>query len=166
MHPIDPPALSAAMATSLSPLASRHGAFTLRSGCAVALPAKANAVLCITQGSAWVTLPSQPGDHFLHAGDVLHVRSGDKVVVEAWLTPAGSTLQGTWLALPAASPRYFAALQPFLTKVGTALLLGALATARGVLGLLVRARTAHSKASAAQGRMACSESMASSGALK
>jgi Protein of unknown function (DUF2917) len=83
-----------------APLAT-CGAFTLPAGRAIRLRPPAKAVLRIVQGGAWVTLPSQPGDHFLHAGDSLHVRADDDVVMEAWRVPAGQALCFDWDAGPA-----------------------------------------------------------------
>lgn len=40
------------------------GAFTLLAGRALSLQPRERSVLRIAQGSAWVTLPSKPGDHF------------------------------------------------------------------------------------------------------
>ena len=43
-----------------------------------------------------MTLPSQPGDHFLRAGDSLQVHAGDDVVMEPWRVPAGQVLCFDW----------------------------------------------------------------------
>ena len=64
--------------------ARRADRLALPTGRAMALQPHAAAVLRISQGAAWVTLPSQPGDHFLQAGDTLHIRAGDRVVMEPW----------------------------------------------------------------------------------
>lgn len=82
-------------ATLAAPLAT-CGAFTLPTGRAIRLLPPAKAVLRIVRGGAWVTLPSQPGDHFLRAGDSLQVRAGDDVVMEAWRVPAGQALCFDW----------------------------------------------------------------------
>ena len=68
------------------------GAFTLAAGRAITLRQPAKAVLRIVRGSAWVTLSSQLGDHFLQAGDVLAVPQYDTVVLEALHTSADSPL--------------------------------------------------------------------------
>lgn len=78
-----------------APLAT-CGAYTLRAGRALQLRPPANALLRIVQGGAWVTLPSQPGDHFLRAGDSLQVHAGDDVVMEPWRVPAGQVLCFDW----------------------------------------------------------------------
>ena len=81
------------------------GSFALHSGRALALKPYAATVLRISQGTAWVTLPSQPGDHFLQAGDTLHISAGDRVVMEPWhkpssQTPATETLYFDWDPVP------------------------------------------------------------------
>jgi hypothetical protein len=81
------------------------GSFALPVGRAIALQPHAAAVLHISQGSAWVTLPSQPGDHFLQAGDTLHIFAGDRVVMEpchrpSSPSPAAETLYFEWDAAP------------------------------------------------------------------
>jgi hypothetical protein len=100
--------------TSAAALAS-CGAFTLRAGHAIALRPPAQAVLRIVQGGAWVTLPSQPGDHFLRAGDSLQLRAGDDVVMEAWRVPAGQALCFDWDAMPA-QPTNMVSQAPSLGK--------------------------------------------------
>jgi hypothetical protein len=202
MHPINH-TLFAVTATHAAPIP--RGAFALRAGRAMTLRPNANAVLRITQGAAWVTLRSQPGDHFLRAGDSLRVSRSDRLVMEAWQVPATQslyfdwdpvpmqviapntvTVRGRWHSAPAWSasyPCYCAAVRQPLTDLRAALILGFGAAGRlatgfvasvggSVLALVLgtgladRARTAHSSARAAQGRMASGESMASSGALK
>jgi Protein of unknown function (DUF2917) len=81
------------------------GSFALRSGRAITLQPHAAALLHISQGAAWVTLPSQPGDHFLQAGDTLRVKAGDRVVMEPWHArasqmPATETLYFDWDPMP------------------------------------------------------------------
>jgi hypothetical protein len=71
----------------------------------MALQPHAAALLHISQGTAWVTLPSQPGDHFLQAGDTLRVEAGDRVVMEPWhkpssQMPATETLYFDWDPVP------------------------------------------------------------------
>jgi Protein of unknown function (DUF2917) len=58
-------------ATTTARRSALCGSFALHTGSAIALLPHAAAVLRISQGTAWVTLPSQPGDHFLSAGDTL-----------------------------------------------------------------------------------------------
>lgn len=203
--------------TDLAQRSAPCGSFALCTGRAMALRPHAAAVLHISQGSAWVTLPSQPGDHFLQAGDTLHIRAGDRVVMEPWRRradhmPATETLYFDWdpvplqianpISAPHAAPQtvalsgrwhrlpvqpalrtsYCAAVLAPLADLRAAVALGAGAAARLTVGLATwglsaavravlagalpaRARTAHSSASAAQGRIASGESIASSGAL-
>ena len=76
------------------------GAFALCAGRAMALTPTQDSVLRISQGGAWVTLPSQPGDHFLQAGDSLRVPAGDALVLESWKMPATQTLYFDWDPVP------------------------------------------------------------------
>lgn len=76
------------------------GSFALHAGRALSLKPTAPSQLRITQGSAWVTLPSLPGDHFLRAGDTLQVRARDALVMEAWHMPQGQTLYFDWDPVP------------------------------------------------------------------
>ncbi len=90
---------------SVAPRSAPCGSFSLHTGRAMALLPHAAAVLHISQGAAWVTLPSQPGDHFLHAGDTLRVKAGDRVVMEPWSAPASQmaaaeTLYFDWDPVP------------------------------------------------------------------
>ncbi len=165
-----------------NPTAQPCGSFALHAGRAMTLQPLRGAMLRITQGRAWITLSSQPGDYFLRTGDSLRVRANDRMVMEAWPVPAKSTaaspslyfdwdpvpmrqaaplhlaVRGNWAPPAARQPAPSAAVAQALVDLRTAL---GLAT-----GLAARARSAHSSASAAQGRMASGESMASSGALK
>ncbi len=137
---------------------ARTGAFTLQAGQALSLKPSAPSQLRIAQGCAWVTLPSQPGDHFLQAGDVLWVDAWDALVMETWRMPQGQTLYFDWdpvpMHIPAASavvhrgslsatvpsprPRisYGAAVLAPLADLRAALALGAGALARLASGLL------------------------------
>jgi Protein of unknown function (DUF2917) len=95
----------AAAPTAVAQRSAPCGSFTLLGGHATALKPKAAAVLRIKQGTAWVTLPSQPGDHFLQAGDSLRIEAGDSVVMEAWhmpgsLTPVTESLYFDWDPMP------------------------------------------------------------------
>jgi Protein of unknown function (DUF2917) len=100
---IEHPLFYGALPSDCAPRPATHqhakpcGSFALRAGRALSLRPKVAALLRITQGAAWVTLPSLPGDHFLRAGDSLHARAGDHVVMEAWPVPAKSTPTGTAL---------------------------------------------------------------------
>jgi Protein of unknown function (DUF2917) len=89
------------------------GAYALPTGRALSLKPAAPSQLRITQGSAWVTLPSMPGDHFLQAGDTLRVAARDALVMEAWQMPQGQTLYFDWdpvpMYVPAPVPAHLAA---------------------------------------------------------
>jgi Protein of unknown function (DUF2917) len=92
------------------------GSFALRAGRAMALQPHAASLLRISQGAAWVTLPSQPGDHFLQAGDTLRVKAGDRVVMEPWHMPttqmsATETLYFDWDPVPLQITKSIAAPQ-------------------------------------------------------
>jgi hypothetical protein len=134
--------------------AQPSGSFALHAGRAMALQPLRDAVLRITQGSAWITLPSQPGDHFLRSGDSLHVRAKDRVVMEAWPLPGKSSatspslyfdwdpvpmrqaahthvaVRGTWAGQAARQPAPSAAVAQALVDLRAALGLGAGAVAR------------------------------------
>lgn len=82
----------------------RSGAFALRAGRALTLRPRLDSVLRITEGGAWATLPSQPGDHFLRAGDALRVVAGERVVMEPWQVPRTETLYFDWDVAPLRVP--------------------------------------------------------------
>jgi Protein of unknown function (DUF2917) len=155
------PALSAHSPAAPAAQPSAHcGSFALHAGRAMTLQPRAAAQLRITEGAAWVTLDSLPGDHFLCAGDVLSVQPGDKVVMQPHLAPQhlyfdwdpvamaaptaqGIVLRGSWLRQAVARPTrvgYCAAVLEPLADLRAALGLAAGAAARlakGVLGLAV-----------------------------
>jgi Protein of unknown function (DUF2917) len=93
------------------------GAFALRTGRALSLKPAAPSLLRITQGSAWVTLPSQPGDHFLQAGDTLQVRPRDALVMEPWHMLQGQTLYFDWDPVPMHVPMHGPMLVPSAAHV-------------------------------------------------
>ncbi len=138
---------SAALTASAAVCAASPEAFALPAGQALTLQPATAAVLRITQGTAWVTLPSLPGDHFLRAGDALRVPVGDKLVMEAWPHSAADPLRFAWDAAPAALPAtspvnvaagqlsYCTAVLAPLADLRAALALGAGAAARLLLGL-------------------------------
>jgi Protein of unknown function (DUF2917) len=142
--------LSAARSASAAVCAASPAAFALPAGQALTLQPATAAVLRITQGTAWVTLPSLPGDHFLRAGDALRVPVGDKLVMEAWPHSAADPLRFAWDAAPAALPAnlpvtlpvnmaaplsYCSAVLVPLADLRAALALSAGAAARLLLGL-------------------------------
>jgi Protein of unknown function (DUF2917) len=168
--------------------ASHVGSFRIESGRALRLHPKRDALLRIQQGSVWATLPSQPGDHFLSAGQSLLVKAGEALVIEPWalrhVAGAQDTVYLDWDPVPICVAQtanvsseassyvdsYASNPAPMLTTfliaaydVLTLTLAGFFFKLAGLAGL--RAFKAQSKASRAQGRMASCDSMASSGAL-
>jgi hypothetical protein len=174
-------------------LHARSGAFVLPAAHALSLRPKAASSLRVTCGTAWITL-GDGVDHFLVPEQTLRVSAGSQVVMESvqrgavvkfdWQPAAveaasreRSAVRGGSGALVAEagltpSPTAQALLDlrgaAVLTARGLTGLATALATglARGLgAGFAALARSAHSNASRAQGRMASCESMASSGAV-
>ena len=94
------PTIESLSARPTAPLPSHAGSFSLESGRALGLRPQHDALLRIAQGSVWATLPSQPGDHFLSAGQSLLVKKGEALVIEPWALRRGAGA-GTGLA-PAA----------------------------------------------------------------
>ena len=162
---------------------SRAGAFVLTANKALALRPKTPSRIRITCGSAWVTI-NDGCDYFLTADQEMAVPAGSHVVMESMLR--GGQLKFDWQpVMQAASERRpleisTLAISPLaqalrdlrgaadlavrgLTGLATALAAG---LARGLaIGFAAFARSAHSSASRAQGRMASCESIASSGAV-
>jgi hypothetical protein len=171
--------------------ASHVGSFRIESGRALRLHPKRDALMRIQQGSVWATLPSQPGDHFLSAGQSLLVKAGEALVIEPWalrhVAGAQDTVYLDWDPVPmrvaqaavvtSAASSYVDSYASNPAPIITTLLIATydllamtlagfffkLAGLAGLGGL--RAFKAQSKASSAQGRMASRDSMASSGAL-
>jgi hypothetical protein len=107
-----------------------------------------DSLLRIAQGAAWVTLPSQRGDHVLQAGQTLAVCSGEHVVIEDWhaggaplhyaLEPSAqhSNAGGTqWNSLRTLSPSYCQAVLAPLADLRSALGLAAAALRRLLRGI-------------------------------
>jgi Protein of unknown function (DUF2917) len=135
------------------------GSFALSAGRAMSLRPHHDTVLRITQGYAWVTLPSQPGDHFLLPGDSLHISAKDRVVMEAcpMPTPLATTspslyfdwdpvpmhqpaprhaaAHGTWAEQAARHSAHNAVVTQALVDLRAALGLGAGAAVRLTVGL-------------------------------
>jgi hypothetical protein len=154
-------------------LHARTGAFVLAPAQALSLSPKVGGMIRLTCGSAWITL-GDGCDYFLEAEQSLWIPAGGRAVMESMRQ--GGALKFDW--------------QPDLTPSATAQALldlrgAADLAARGLLGLAgallaglargfpevlvavlaARARSAHSSASRAHGRMASCESIASSGAV-
>jgi hypothetical protein len=175
--PASSPALASAAASYLH---ARAGAFVLAPIRALTLVPKHSSMIRITCGSAWVTL-GDGVDHFLAAEQSLIAPAGSHVVMESlrkdeavkfdwqpvlapsreWCALRSSVQEVAVQAGLAPSPLAQALLDlrgaAALAARGLAGLAGALAAGlvRGLgAGFAVLARSAHSSASAAQGRMA------------
>jgi Protein of unknown function (DUF2917) len=180
-----------AQSSAAACLHARSGAFVLAPAQALALHPKHSSTIRITCGSAWVTL-NDGCDYVLTAEQSLRAPAGSRVVMESMRKDAvlkfdwqpavepsreRSALRGrvgemAAQANLAPSPLTQAQLDlrgaAFLAARGLAGLATALAAglARALgTGLAALARSAHSNASRAQGRMASCESIASSGAV-
>jgi Protein of unknown function (DUF2917) len=174
---------------SSSCLQARAGAFVLAPAQALALRPKTESSIRITCGSAWVTI-NDGVDYFLAAGQTMTAPAGSRVVMESM--QRGSQLKFDWQPVMQAQGVTYGersqlrgradalafemGLSPTVQALrdlrGAADLaargLAGLATALGLGlagGFAALARTAHSSASRAQGRMASCESIASSGAV-
>lgn len=133
------------------------GCWKLAEGRALTLRARSAGVLRIAHGAVWITFDNaqrddgvRGGDHFLGAGDVLHLLPGQKLVMESWTAEVHSSSYFSWDPLPASAAvsiahirgaalaRSFAAhgglLQP-LRDLRAALGLAAGATGRLLAGL-------------------------------
>jgi Protein of unknown function (DUF2917) len=149
---------------------ARAGAFVVPVAQALGLHPRQASMIRITSGSAWITL-GDGMDHFLEAGQSLLAPKGHRVVMES--VQHGSTLSFDWQPVAQAqrerSPlRGHAdslAVQGDLSTLAQAVLdlrgaaglagrgVAGLAAALG-LGLAALARSAHSSANRAHGRMA------------
>ena len=71
-------------------------------------------VLRVTQGRMWATIDldrsrtlADAGDHFVVPGQDLHLRAGQRVVLEAWPVQGQASIQWQWLPVAtAAAHRY------------------------------------------------------------
>ncbi|WP_249661296.1 DUF2917 domain-containing protein [Variovorax sp. PCZ-1] len=169
---------AACMSTRANPSFARAGAFVLAPAQALALRPKTESSIRITCGSAWVTI-NDGCDYFLAAGEQLTAPAGSRVVMESmrrdgqvkfdWqpVMPAQrerSQLRGgvDEMAAEVGLSQAAQALRDLrgaadlaargLVGLATALVAG---LARGLgIGFAALARTAHSNANRAQGRMA------------
>lgn len=167
-------------------VAARSGAFVIAPEQAMALNPRVASALRITCGKAWVTL-GDGRDHILLPGQTLHAAKGSRVVIEP-ISALGDaneleTVYFDWDPVPMRVPKARRSVVVELSikpapqrqavsqawgDFRVAFAAGLLAATRlvgALLGLAARARSAHSNASRAQGRMASCESMASSGAV-
>lgn len=185
-----------------TPGAALPGCWKLDTGRAVTLRPREAGVLRIAQGRVWATLQgphrgpaNDLGDRFLHPGESLSLRAGQRLVLEPWDAASDAPAWFSWDPQPAVAqnpPRaargWGAAVgQPLddlrLALGGVARALGGAAGAvvrlgAGLTGFAIdllagrdrpvraeRAFSADSRASRAQGAMNCADSIASTGAL-
>ena len=98
--------LFAATEASSAPHQNSHGCWKLAAGRAVTLQPTATGALHIAQGRVWATLDGpharQGGDLFLEAGETLHLRAGQRVVLEPFGTAGqGAAAAFDWVPVPA-----------------------------------------------------------------
>ena len=170
---------------------ARTGAFVLAPAQALALRPKEASRLRITCGSAWLTIDDGL-DYFLEADQAMTIAAGNRAVMES--VSRSRPLKFDWQPVTQMSrepsPQESSRLEPSpqepsplaqamrdlrgaavlaargLTGLATALAAGIARGVRGFgAGFNALARSAHSNARAAQGRMASCESIASSGAV-
>jgi len=119
------------------------GAWKLAAGRAMSLRPREAGVLRVAQGRIWATFDgphrgplNDLGDQILDPGDVLRLRGGQGLVIEAWDAQAPAFFSWDWLPDPAprAAPRFAAVAQP-LADLRAALALGAGAAVRLVAAL-------------------------------
>lgn len=86
------------------------GSWKLAEGRALTLRARSAGVLRIAHGAVWITFDNaqrddgvRGGDHFLGAGDVLHLLPGQSLVMESWQAQAHSSAYFSWDPLPASA---------------------------------------------------------------
>lgn len=79
------------------------GCWSLMPGTALSLLPREPGVLRIASGRVWATVKgphsghgNESGDHFLQAGQVLAVRSGQRLVFESWNSVPGSPAYFDW----------------------------------------------------------------------
>ena len=84
------------------------GCWKLAEGCAMTLRSRSAGVLRIAHGGVWVTFDNaqcddsvRGGDHFLGAGDTLHLLPGQTLVMESLKAEAHSAAYFSWYPLPA-----------------------------------------------------------------
>lgn len=130
----------------------QDGTFQLHAGDATHL-GRLGGELVVTAGRVWLTRDNDLGDHFVEAGERVHLAVGENAVIE----PDGQTVALRW------NPRRQSFVGAVLAEPlrGLAFLTGV--AARGFAAL---ARSAAASACRAQGRISGGDSIASSGALK
>ncbi|WP_298925612.1 DUF2917 domain-containing protein [uncultured Ramlibacter sp.] len=119
------------------------GTWKLDAGRAISLRPREDGVLRIAHGRLWATFdgphggpPNDQGDEILGVGDQLRLRTGQRLVVEAWdaQAPAYFSWEPVPQAVASPSRRFAPVLQP-LADLRLAAVLGAGAAARLVAGL-------------------------------
>ncbi len=124
------------------------GTWKLEAACVIGLQASQDAQLCIAHGRVWLTFDTRPGapppggDHFLQAGEQLHVPRGKRVVLESSGSDRHAPAYFSWCAVAAmvtppvrtVSPWQVNVVQP-LADLRDAVGLGLVAAGRVVLGL-------------------------------
>ena len=101
----------------------RAGCWKLAQGRALTLQARSRGVLRIAQGAVWITFDNaqrddgvRGGDHFLGAGDVLHLLPGQTLVMEPLKAEAHSSAYFSWDPLPASAVATVAHSRPVLAR--------------------------------------------------
>ncbi len=91
-----------------APAAALAGTWKLERGQALTLRPHGPGILRVARGQLWATregphgrTPTDSGDHVLQAGRAMLVRSGERVVIEAWQSDGASYF--AWDPLPARS---------------------------------------------------------------
>ncbi len=148
----------------------------LRIDSALPLHTRRSGWLLVDAGPVWITRSGDAADHVLAAGEAIHLGRGQQLVAEPWRS--GQVAQLRWvvaapagLRVPAADAPHAPVFRPLplaAASAGAGLAWRTLAWAlRGVaVRLAAAARSAESRASAAQGRICAGDSMAPSGALQ
>ncbi len=124
------------------------GTWKLEAARAIALHASQDAQLCIAHGRVWLTFDradaSRTADHFLQAGEQLHVARGQRVVLESFGSDRHAPAYFSWCAVAAQvappvraiSPWQVSVVQP-LADLRGAVGQGLVAAARVLLGLVL-----------------------------
>lgn len=158
------------------------GTWKLGTGRAITLRPAEDGILRLAHGCLWATFdgphdgpPNNLGDQFVDAGQALHLRAGQRLVIEAWGTQQAAYFSWDPVSATVASPsrRLAGVVQPLADlrlalalglgaagrlAVGLAALAGGLVTARFAAGrgraaLTDCAFSAHSSACRAHGAM-------------
>lgn len=132
---------------------SLPGTWKLDPARAITLAPSQDAQLCIAHGRVWLTFDANhaagspnPGDHFLQAGEQLHVPRGQRVVLESYGRDRQAPAYFSWCTVAASvtppvrsvSPWQVGVVQPLGDLRGAAWA-GMGAAARVALGLLLTA---------------------------